>query len=201
MQILDVEQGSAEWLIARAGKVTASNADKIVTSTGKLSASAQTYINTIIAERLMGDKVSSYQNEWMARGVELEPEARSFYEYLTDNIVYEVGLCVHDELEASCSPDGLIGDDGGLEIKCPALKKHYKTLKDQKVPTEHIPQIQGSLWITEREWWDFLSYYPNGSYFYKRVYRDEKYIAGLEIAIFEFVDNMQKIEKEVLKVI
>ena len=197
MQILDLEQGSSEWLIARAGKVTASNADKIITSTGKLSASAQTYINTIIAERLMGDKVSSYQNEWMARGVELEPEARSFYEYLTDNIVFEVGLCVHDELQASCSPDGLIGDDGGLEIKCPSEAVHVGYLRDKKLPTKYKAQVMFNLWITGRQWWDFFSYHPHLPHFLIRCERDEEYIAKMEQSVVEFLElvdiEMEKI--------
>ena len=116
MQIINVEQGSEEWLRARLGVPTASCYSKLITTQGKRSAQAEGYINELIGQRITGEIPETFKSEAMERGNELEPQARAYYELVTDNDVEEVGLILND-IGAGCSPDGLIGDDGGLEIK------------------------------------------------------------------------------------
>ncbi len=186
MRILVHEQGSPEWLMARLGCPSGSGFSKLVTSTGKPSTSAETYINELIAEKVIGEPPENNPNEWMQRGTLLEPDARAFYEFDRDVTVTEVGFCMHDVLECGVSPDGLVGDAGGLEIKCPKPSTHIKYLRSQagylqkkEPPVEYYQQVMGCLWITEREWWDFLSYHPSLPPMLVRVERNEAYIKQL----------------------
>lgn len=188
MRVIDCEQGSDEWLNARLGVPSASMFAKIVTTKGAWSTQADGYINQLIAEDLTGEPTPFYQNEHMARGTELEPDARAAYEFVTDQTVTEVGFCLHDTLRAGCSPDGLIGEDGGLEIKCPAAATHVSYLRDGKLPSKYYQQVMGCLWITGREWWDFMSYHPDMKPLIVRVERDEEYIAALETHITKAVE-------------
>ena len=113
MQIINVEQGSEEWLRARLGVPTASCYSKLITSQGKSSAQAEGYINELIGQRITGEIPETFKSDAMERGNELEPQARAYYELVTDNNVEEVGLIIN-EIGAGCSPDGLVGDDGGV---------------------------------------------------------------------------------------
>lgn len=160
MIICESEQGTAEWLQERCGLPTSSNFDKIVTSKGDRSASRLKYIYQLVGERISGQPVPMYNNYAMQRGTELEPEARAYYELLSDNVVQEVGFCMEDGGRWGGSPDGLIGDDGGLEIKCPEIHTHVGYLLANKLPTTYYQQVQGNLFVTGRKWWDFISYYP-----------------------------------------
>jgi hypothetical protein len=196
MRINNHTQGSDEWLQSRLGKPTASNFGKLITPTGKPSTSADGYINELIAQRITGELPEFYTNDAMARGNELEPAAKALYEFTTGFDVVEVGLCLHDDLECGASPDGLIGDNAGLELKCPLPHTHVAYLRDGKVPSKYIPQVQGCLWITEREWWDFMSYHPSMEDLIVRVYRDEEYIKKLADAVIRAVEI---IETETLK--
>lgn len=180
MIIVDCEQGSSEWLHTRLGVPSASMFSKIVTTKGAWSTQADGYINQLIAEDLTGEPTPFYQNEHMARGTELEPEARANYELLKDVSVREVGFCLHDSIRAGCSPDGLVGEDGGLEIKAPAAATHVSYLRDGTLPSKYYQQVMGCLWITGRQWWDFMSYHPDMPALIVRVERDEDYIAKLE---------------------
>ena len=188
MRVIACEQGSDEWVRARLAVPSASMFAKIVTTKGAWSTQADSYINQLIAEDLTGEPTPFYQNEHMARGTELEPEARAAFEFLTDQTVTEVGFCLHDTLRAGCSPDGLIGEKGGLEIKCPAAATHVSYLRDEKLPSKYYQQVMGCLWITGREWWDFMSYHPDMKPLIVRVERDEEYIAALEKHITKAVD-------------
>jgi len=188
MRVLSCEQGSDEWLRARLGVPSASMFAKIVTTKGAWSTQADSYINQLIAEDLTGEPTPFYQNEHMARGTELEPEARSAYEFMHDVVVEQVGFCLHDTLRAGCSPDGLIGEKGGLEIKAPAAATHVSYLRDGKLPSKYYQQVMGCLWITGREWWDFMSYHPDMKPLIVRVERDEEYIAALEQHIAKAVE-------------
>ena len=196
MRISNYEQGSQEWLESRLGRPTASNFGKLLTPTGKLSSSADAYINELIAQRITGELPEFYTNPTMERGNELEPHAKAAYEFTHDVEVVEVGLCLHDTLECGASPDGLVGDDGGIEIKCPLPHTHVSYLRDGKIPSKYIPQVQGCLWITGREWWDFMSYHPAMEDLIVRVYRDEAYIKALADAVTSAVEI---IETETLK--
>lgn len=199
MRILVHEQGSPEWLLARLGCPSGSGFSKLVTTSGKPSTTAETYINELIAEKVIGQIPENNPNEWMQRGTALEPDARAFYEFDRDVEVTEVGFCMHDTLECGISPDGLVGDDGGLEIKCPKPSTHIKYLRNQagylqkkKPPTEYYQQVMGCLWITEREWWDFLSYHPSLPPMLVRVERDEEYIKLLAAEVekaCEIIEN------------
>ena len=192
MRIIDCEQGTDEWLAARLGIPSASMYGKIITTQGKWSTQADSYINQLVAEVLTGERTPVYQNEHMTRGTELEPEARRMYEFISDNKVDEVGFCMHDTLEAGASPDGLIGDDGGLEIKCPAASTHVEYLRGDTLPSKYKQQVMGCLWITGREWWDFMSYYPNMKPLIVRVERDEEYIAELEKCVTKTVNLIKE---------
>lgn len=195
MKILKVEQGTQEWLDARLGKPSASQFHKLITTAGKPSASAEKYIYTMVAERILGVSEPVYVNEWMERGNELEPEARSMYELLSDVDVQEVGFILDDSGEFGCSPDGLVGEDGGIEIKCPTPQNHIEWTVKGVCPSKHFAQVQGCLYITGRKWWDFMSYHPQMNPFIVRVERDDEFIAKLAAQITAAVEEIKSEEK------
>ena len=197
--VMDIEQRSAEWIKCRIGIPTASCFDRIITpATGMASASAVAYRRELLAEWLMGEPVSIKESGWMQRGTEMEPEARAFYEFEADAEVTEAGFVFLDERrQIGCSPDGLVGDDGLIEIKCPAPNTHVGYLIDAKLPTAYIPQVQGALWVTGRKWCDFVSYHPEMESLIVRVRRDEPYIAKMATLIEAFVATMLD-EREIL---
>jgi len=192
MKICSHEQGSPEWFEARLGIPSASMFSKIVTTKGVWSTQADSYINQLVAERLTGEREEIYQSHHMIRGTELEPEARDMYCLVKDVEVQEVGFCLHDTLKAGCSPDGLIGEDGGLEIKAPAPATHVEYLRGGVLPSRYKQQVMGCLWITQREWWDFVSYHPNMKPLIVRVERDEEYIAALEECVTKAVNLIEE---------
>ena len=196
MLVSNFEQGSSEWLQSRLGKPTASNFGKLITPTGKPSTSAEGYINELIAQKITGELPEFYTNAAMERGNELEPAAKALYEFINGVEVVEVGLCLHDEFECGASPDALVGDDGGLEVKCPLPHTHVAYLRDGKVPSKYIPQIQGCLWITGREWWDFMSYHPAMEDLIVRVERDNEYIKKLADQVERAVDIIKTESKK-----
>ena len=183
MRVSSFEQGTAEWLQSRAGVPSASNFAKLITSAGKPSTSADSYINNLIAYMITGHVEETYKNDHMIRGNELEPQARAMYELSTNNVVTEIGFCLHDDIQAGCSPDGLVGDDGGIEIKCPSSAVHVGYLRQGKLPTIYKQQVMGCLWITGRKWWDFMSFHPEMEDLIVRVNRDDKYINLLAEAV------------------
>jgi len=187
MIILDHEQGTEEWFAARLGKPSASNFGKLITVTGKPSTSAVGYINQLIAERLTGKSEPFYQNDHMARGTELEPEAREAYEFITGYSVTERGFILGDSKEFGCSPDGIIEffeDNAGIEIKCPAATTMVKYLRDpQTLVKAYYQQIQGCLWITDSQWWDAFAYHPEMPHVLVRVERDEEFITKLAVEV------------------
>lgn len=199
MRVINCEQGTEEWLAARLGVPSASSFGKLITPTGKKSSTFDSYVNQLVAERITGEATPFPQTDAMARGSELEPHARDFYEFMTDNEVKEVGFIKHAVMEAGCSPDGLIDEMGGLEIKCPLAHTHVETLRSGKMPTKHVPQVQGCMWITRREWWDFVSYHPSMESLIVRVERDDEYIekmAELIAEACEIIDtNVRRFKK------
>lgn len=190
MRICKYEQGTEGWLKDRLGCPSGSNMDKLITATGKPSTQAETYINQLIAELMTGETTYVKVNEWMQRGTELEPRARAYYEFTTDTEVTEVGFCKHDKFEAGISPDGLVGEDGGLEIKCPAPATHVAYLRGGKLPSKYKQQVMACLWVTGREWWDFVSYHPDMPVLLTRVYRDEEYIAALSTEVIKACETI-----------
>ena len=194
MYTLDVEQLSEEWFAARCGIPTASNFDKIVTSKGAPSTQSKQYMYKLAGETIIGIKEESYQNAAMQRGIEIEPEARGLYELMNDVEVDLVGLCYPDEhRDFSCSPDGLVGEEGGLEIKCPLIHTHVEYLLNGKLPKKYVQQVQGSMLISGRKWWDFMSYYPGLKPLVVRVERDEKFIAKLKSELDTFCNELKAV--------
>ena len=198
MRIVGYEQGTEAWLESRLGCPSGSGFDKLVTSTGKPSTSAEGYINQLIAELLTGKTTDMKVTEWMQRGTELEPQARNFYELASGNQVQEIGFCKADNIEAGVSPDGLIGADGALEIKCPSPSVHVSYLRGNKLPTKYVQQCQGVLWICEREWLDFVSYNESMPALIVRVHRDQDFIKALETEVTKAC-NLIKDEVERLR--
>lgn len=191
MIVLDMEQGTDEWHQARLGIPTASNFSKLVTSKGAPSKQSVGYMNELLAERLCGHPLESYSNKWMERGSELEAEARLSYEIIEGVDVKQVGFVTLDAGSAGCSPDGLIGDDGLIEIKCPSPGVHVSYLRAGKLPTDYVAQVQGQLWVCERKWCDFISYHPDLPDLVVRVERDEPYIEKLAAAVTAFAKELR----------
>jgi len=196
MQIIkDIEQGTEEWKELRLGKVTASRFKDVIANGqgGKPSKTRLAYMYQLAAEILTGEQQDFYSNQYMEWGNENEPRARSMYEFESNCDVEQVAFIVHNEW-VGVSPDGLIGNDGLIEIKCPKTTTQIEYFLSGKVPASYRPQIQGQLWVSEREWCDFISFDPrvNGvsGYFKVREYRDNKYILELEKKVFEFVEDL-----------
>lgn len=193
MITLDIEQGSVEWLSARCGIPTASNFDKIVTTKGELSKQAQKYLYQLAGERVTGIPSENFESTWMARGKEVEQEARDFYELMSNETVEQVGICyLNEDKKVGCSPDGLVGEEGLLELKCPAIFTHVGYLVEGKLPTEYFTQVQGQLFVTGRKWSDFVSYYPGIRPLIVRVQRDEEFIKKLESALNDFCKQLEE---------
>jgi predicted phage-related endonuclease len=191
--LLDVEQGSSDWLKARLGIPTASAFDKILTpATRKASTQAHGYMRTLLAEWLTGENSDAGSSGFMDRGTQLEPLARSWYAYERGVTVQKVGLVLRDDRMTGASPDGLVDEDGTLEIKCPAASTHVGYLLDG-LPSSYFAQIQGALWLTGRKWCDLLSFHPDPDRIppvVKRFERDEEYIAALDAAVSTFVEHL-----------
>lgn len=187
-----MQQGSEAWFAARCGKATASQFKAILaTIKSGEAAERRNYRASLIVERLTGKADVGFTNEAMRWGTEQEPFARIAYMAKTGLIVDEAGFLLHPELDAGASPDGLIGEAGGLEIKCPNKATHLATLLAQAMPPEHLPQVQGAMWITGRKWWDFVSYHPDFpehlQLFVQRIERDGTYIRTLEDKVRAFL--------------
>lgn len=186
MDDIDLVQGTEEWRHARCGSVGASSIHEMVARTKSgYGASRANLMARLIAERLTGIPQDAYINASMQWGVEHEAEARSAYSFYYDADVVEVGLIRHPTIAGShCSPDGLIGDDGGLEIKAPNTSTHINTLLTKSFDERYVLQCQWSMACTGRKWWDLCSYDPRMPesmlLFIKRIERDDKVIAQLE---------------------
>jgi putative phage-type endonuclease len=192
-----MEQRSEEWFQARLGKVTASRvADVLSKIKSGESASRRNYKIQLVSERLTGEKQETYINQAMQDGIDREFYAREKYVQQFGE-VEEVGFVKHPTLEAGASPDGMVGDDGIIEIKCPMGTTHTETLMTQEVPSKYIPQIQFQLRCTGRKWCDFVSYNPmfpqHLQVFVKRVEADEVYQMELDKEIEAFLLEVQTI--------
>lgn len=192
MILIDALQGSDEWYLARAGRATASEFSCVLAKgQGKTRLA---YLRRVVAERLTGKPTETYKNGHMERGTEQEPYARLSYEATTGDFVEQIGFIQHDKLMAGCSPDGLIGSEGGAEIKSVIPTVQLETILAGEYPSEHKAQIQGSMWITGRQWWDFCSHSPDmpanlRTYIY-RVKRDETYITQLAAEVTVFLNEV-----------
>lgn len=191
MTILELEQGTEAWHIARCGMPTASNFDLIVTTKGERSKQREKYMFQLAGERIIGKPEATYTNEDMLRGQQMEMEASQLYELMTGNTVEKVGLCVEQGYGASS--DRLVGTDGLLEIKCPKLSTHVGYLLKGELPSDYFQQVQGQLLVTGRKWVDFLSYYPAMKPMLVRVERDDKFLALLEKELILFCNELEQI--------
>lgn len=203
MIVHDVTQGTPEWLKLRSGIPTASSFDQIVYSkldeNGVLpkSKSQGKYLHILVAERLMGEPEEKYQSNWMERGISLELEAVGSYEFRRDVDTTPVGFVTTDDGRIGCSPDRFAGDDGGVEIKCPKGSTHLGYLMSEDgAAGDYIQQVQGTLWITGRKWWDVFSYHPRLPPSLVRIHRDERYIAQLAKRVREFSDRLEALVAE-----
>ncbi|MEO9231595.1 MAG: lambda exonuclease family protein [Devosia sp.] len=193
-------QGTEEWFAERLGRVTASSFSDVLAKGEGVT--RKRYMRRLVAERLTGRSQESFSNGHTERGAEQEQFARLQYEAMTGNLVTEVGFIKHPTLFAGASPDGLIDDDGGQEIKSVVPTVHIETMERGKYPTTHKAQIQGCLWITGRQWWDFVSYSPdflqeNLRLYIFRVQRDEEYIANLEVEVVKFLKEVDEMVERV----
>lgn len=201
MIILPHEQGSAEWERARLGRATASNFKKIM-QPKKLKPSVTTYLYELAAERTTGEKQErEWTNYYVERGKELEPTAVLSYEFVKNEEVKRVGFCLGYEKAAfGCSPDGLVGDDGGLEIKCPMLAQHIQYCEENVLPDDYKSQVYGCLFVTQRKWWDFMSYHPDYEDFTIRVCAEDedykKWAEAFKPILTDFLKKLSKISKD-----
>jgi len=193
------EQGSIEWLSLRLGKITASRVKDVLTKGSGTSPSktAESYMMELIAEILTGNSKPFFENNAMRWGTETEPQARAMYSVNNDFVdVKEVAFVEHNE-QVGISPDGLVGDKGLLEIKCPNTTTQLKRALSDDYSADYKAQIQMQLWVTEREWCDFLSFDPrlecDAGYLQQRVYRDEEYIEEMKVKVYAFVEKMNEL--------
>ena len=198
METIDCIQGSPEWFAARLGIASASNFSKILAKgQGK---TRKSYMLQLAAEKLAGEPQETFSNAVMDRGTEVEPQAREYYEKLNGVIVEQVGFCKLTE-DIGCSPDGLVGTDGGLEIKCPNSTTHLTYIMAEKLPSVYVAQVQGSLWVTDRKHWDFVSFDPRikqRPYWSIRVFRDEAYINKLAVEVNQFIIELEALTKKII---
>lgn len=195
MQWLDYPQRSEEWYKARLGLPTASNFDKIVTTTGEPSKQREKYLMKLAGELATGKAEESYTNSAMQHGIDTEEEARNQYAFISGNEVELCSLCVTDICGAS--PDGLIGEDGILEIKCPQIPTQVEYLINGTLPSTYFQQVQGQLYVTGRKWCDFFAYYPDLKPLLVRVCRDEGFIKALETELIRFNKDLKEMVKKI----
>ena len=193
-----MEQRTEEWLKARCGSLGASQLNEaLATTKSGWGASRENLKNRIIAERLTGIVEPSFVSKPMLRGIEMEDAARKAYEAHTGVFVDEMGIAYHPVLKHThASPDGLVGDDGLIEIKCPNTTTHIETLKAKKAPSKYINQMMWQMRCTDRQWCDFVSFDPrlpsHLQLFIVRVERDDAVIAELEAKVAEFLTEVEK---------
>lgn len=199
-------QGSAEWFEARVGRITASRvADALsMLKRGGSSANRERYKIDILTEILTGNPVEHYVSPAMDFGIENEPVARSAYEMYMAETVELIGFVIHPKINRSgASPDGLVGEDGLIEIKVPTGTTHLQYLIDGVVPDEYVPQMMWQMACTGRKWCDFVSYDPripeDFSLFVKRLPRDNEYIAELERGVRQFISEVNDMASVLLK--
>lgn len=196
MKIHPAEQGSLEWICARAGIPTASEFDSLLTPEFKLRTGEmpKSYLAKKVAEAWTGSPMPTFQSIDMDFGKILEEEALPFYSFQTGQEIKRVGLCLTDDGKVGCSPDGLIGDDCGIEVKSPAMDTHVKYLLAGTLPKDYAPQVHGAMFVTGRPRWVFMSYRRHFPPLILTVERDEEiqekiaealdgFLAGMTIAL------------------
>lgn len=192
MKILNCQQNSLEWLTARAGLVTASEIDALVSPTFEIrkGLGVQTYLAQKVAEKWLQGPIPGHMDLTMEIGHILENEAIPAYEFEHSLKIERVGLITDDFNRYGCSPDGLIGEHGGIEIKCPEPKAHVKYLLENKLPNDYATQVHFSLFVTGRKWWKFMSYRRGFPTFLLTIERDEKLMQVFQAALNAFLPKL-----------
>ena len=195
----DVAQRSPEWHALRCGALTGSAAADMIAmlKSGKGEAAARRDLRLrLVVERLTGRSDESYRSTEMQWGIEHEDDARRAYEALSGNVVRTVGYLSHPELRTGCSPDGLVGDVGGVEIKCPKSATHLVALRTRAVPVEYVPQCHHLLWLSGARWCDFVSFDPRFPRALQlrvvRVTMSDAERAAWEITVRSFLDEVAR---------
>ena len=187
VEIFNCEQNTPEWEDLRRGLVTASELDTVIAQgrkKGEPSVTRRRYLMRLAAERCGAAPAESYTNSHMERGHLLEGDAKNLYSFMTDEEPEPVGFIRNGEM--GCSPDSLVRDTGLLEVKTKLPHIQLEVILSGQIPPEHIPQIQGQMWIAEREFVDFVSFWPGLPLFVRRIHRDEPYIRKLSDAVDAF---------------
>lgn len=190
-------QRTDEWFQDRLGKATASHFSDVMASikSGE-AAGRKNYRAELVVERLTSKSTDSFTSKEMQWGTDTEPLAKLRYTLSTGNTVEECGFISHEKILAGASPDGLLGSDGLIEVKCPNTATHIETLHTGAVPRQYVAQVQGQLWITGRQWADFVSFDPRlpeeAALIIVRVNRDEDYIKSLEVGVIEFLKTVEE---------
>lgn len=190
IEVLTCDQGSEEWFKARLGIPTASEFCTVMATGrgGGESKTRLTYMRKLAGEIVTGEPAEGYSNHHMERGKEMEPEARDLYAFLRDVEPQQIGFIRNGQ--KGCSPDSLVDANGMVEIKTKLPHLQIECILRETTPAEHKAQCQGALWVAEREWIDFVSYWPKLPLFVVREYRDEEYIKKLAQAVDEFNDEL-----------
>ena len=191
LEILNMDQGSDLWHSARCGIITASEFDSVMAKglKGAPSKTRKTYMRKKVGEQMTKRIDGGFKgNEHTERGHLMEPDARNLWAFTTGLDFEQVGFIRRGPV--GCSPDALVGDDGLLEIKTKLPHLQLEVLDNDEVPSEHIAQIQGQMWVSGRQWCDFVSYWPDLPIFINRVYRDDEYIARLSVEVEAFIVEM-----------
>lgn len=193
----EIVQGTPEWFDVRAGIPTSSQFATVMSKgRGKEpSKTRKTYMLKLLGERMTGEPMDSFSNGHMERGKEMEEEARLAYEFREGVECEQIGFIKNHG--AGSSPDSLIDISGMLEIKTKLPHLQLDVLEKDRLPPEHEKQVYGQLWIAEREWCDFVSYWPKLPLFVKRVYRDEKIINEIAEAVKQFNDELNELETQI----
>lgn len=209
MNIIQCEQGSGDWFAARCARVTASHVKDVMdlTKAMKPTAKREAYLMQILTERMTGRVEESYVTAAMQWGIDQEPMARAAYEVATGLVVDTVGFVIHPTIQwAGASPDGLVGERGGLEIKCPTTKTHLEWILGDIVPPEHEWQMLMGMACTGRDWWDFSSYDPrlpdeHLQLFVRRLHRagNESRIDAMEVQIRAFLAEVDVLQAKLMK--
>lgn len=186
LEIFNFEQGTPDWFEVRRGVVTASRFSDVLAKGQGIT--RRKYLLTLAGEAITGEVAESYSNAHMERGHVMEADARNLYAFAHDVEPELVGFMRRGR--AGASPDSLIGDEGLLEIKSKLPHLQLDVLDKGKLPSDHVAQVQGQLWISGRAWCDFVSYWPKLPLFVVRVERDEAYIASLSQAVADFVGEL-----------
>lgn len=202
MKIHNVEQGSGPWLALRLSLPTASEFDQLITPMWKIKTgeAPKSYLYQKICEKFMGAFADGGSSFAMGQGSIMEHEALPWFSFAHEMNVQRVGFCTTDDGRIGCSPDGLIGEDGGIEIKCPSPQTHLRYWVEGVLPKEHAAQVHGSMYVTGRKWWYFLSYSRQFPALLVRIERDEEIQSKINEALSTFISEYDELYSRLKKI-